>query len=60
MAKKEGTDLHVVFLDLANAFDSVSHNLLWTTFDFFRVSVTVTSLVKAYFQDVQLCLTTVD
>ena len=28
VAKKEETDLHVVFLDLANAFGSVPHNLL--------------------------------
>ena len=28
VAKKEGRDLHVVFLDLANAFGSVPHNLL--------------------------------
>ena len=60
VAKTEGTDLHVVFLDLANAFGSVPHNLLWTAFDFFRVPVALTSLVKAYFQDVQVCLSTAE
>lgn len=55
-AKKEGRDLHVVFLDLANAFGSVPHNLLWTAFTYFNVPGSVTNLVKAYFQDIQLCL----
>lgn len=35
-AKKEGRALQVVFLDLANAFGSVLHNLLWTVFKFFE------------------------
>ena len=60
VAKKEGTDLHVVFLDLANAFGSVPHNLLWTAFNYFRVPPALTTLVKAYFQDVQLCVTTAE
>lgn len=60
MAKKEGSDLHVIFLDLASAFGSVPHNLLWTAFDFFRVPAAITRLVKAYFQDVQFCITTAD
>ena len=57
-AKKEGRDLHVVFLDLANAFGSVPHSLLWTAFDLFSIPQAITTLVKSYFQDVQLCLTT--
>ncbi|KAJ7998144.1 hypothetical protein DPEC_G00219550 [Dallia pectoralis] len=36
-AKKDGRDLHVVFLDLANAFGSVPHNLRWTAFNYFSV-----------------------
>ncbi|KAJ8346703.1 hypothetical protein SKAU_G00281040 [Synaphobranchus kaupii] len=59
-AKKEGKDLHVLFLDLANAFGSVPHSLLWTAFEFFQVPTTITSLVKHYFQDLQFCLTTSD
>lgn len=50
----------MVFLDLANAFGSVPHNLLWTAFDYFRVPAALTTLVKAYFQDVQLCVTTAE
>lgn len=56
VTKKVGTDLCVVFLDLANAFGSVPPNLLWTAFNYFRVSAALTSLIMAYFQDVQLCL----
>ncbi|KAJ8014490.1 hypothetical protein DPEC_G00040770 [Dallia pectoralis] len=36
-AKKDGRDLHVVFLELANAFGSVPHNFLWTAFHYFSV-----------------------
>jgi len=35
--KKERKELHVTFLDLANEYGSVPHQLLWTSFDFFRV-----------------------
>lgn len=48
----------VVFLDLANSFGSVPHNFLWAAFDFFRVPEAHTDLVKGFFQDVQLCITT--
>lgn len=50
----------MVFLDLATAFGSVLHNFLWTAFDLFRVPAALTSLIKAYFQDMQLCLMTAD
>lgn len=46
-AKKDLRDLHVVCLDLANAFGSVPHNLLWPTFNFFSVPETITALVKS-------------
>lgn len=57
MAKKEKKDLHVVFLELANTFGSVSHEILWTAFNFFQVPVGITRLVKTYFQDLQFCVT---
>ncbi|KAK0136753.1 Retrovirus-related Pol polyprotein from type-2 retrotransposable element R2DM [Merluccius polli] len=57
-AKRDGRDLHVIFLDLANAFGSVPHNILWTAFSYFQVPEAITSLVKAYFRDVQICLST--
>ena len=59
-AKKDKRDLHVTFLDLANAFGSVPHELLWESFSFFHVPDPITTLVKNYFQDLQLCFTTAD
>lgn len=59
-AKKDKRDLHVIFLDLANAFGSVPHNLLWESFNFFHIPSSITTLVKAYFEDLQLCFTTSD
>ncbi|KAL1279297.1 hypothetical protein QQF64_025970 [Cirrhinus molitorella] len=57
-SRKEGKDLHVLFLDLANAYGSVPHSLLWAAFDFFHVLTIITNLVKHYFQDLQFCITT--
>ncbi len=59
-AKKEKKDLHVVFLDLANAFGSVPHEVLRAAFNFFQVPEGITRLVKAYFRDLQFCVTTQD
>ena len=59
-AKIEKRDLHVVFLDLANAFGSVPHSLIWSAFDFFRVPGVIVNLVKAYFQDIRMCFSTLD
>lgn len=58
--KKAGKDLQVEFLDLTNAFGSMPHSLLWTVFEIFSILKVVTSLVKSYFQDMQLCLTTAE
>jgi len=43
----------VTFPDLANAYGSVPHELPWEAFDFFRVPMSITNLVKAYFGDLQ-------
>lgn len=48
----------MVFLNLTNAFGSIPHKFLWTAFEFLKVPAALTSLVKAYFQDVQICITT--
>ena len=57
-ARTEGRDLCVVFLDLANAFGSVPHSLLWKAFSYFQVPEKISVLVKAYFEDIQLCFNT--
>ena len=54
-AKREKRDLNVVFLDLANAFGSVPHSLIWSSFRYFKVSEIVVNLVKAHFQDIRMC-----
>jgi len=56
-AKKERKELHVT-LDLANAYGSVPHELLWVAFNFFRVPMSITNLVKAYFTDLQFSFST--
>lgn len=40
-------------MDLANAFGSVPHGLIWSAFDNFRVPGVVVNLVKKYFQDIR-------
>jgi len=54
----ERKELHVIFLDLANTYGSVPHELLWAAFDFFRVPMSITNLVKAYFGDLQFSFST--
>lgn len=56
-AKKKREGLHILFLDLANAYGSDPHSLLWAGFEFFQVPETVTKLVKHYFQELQFCPT---
>ena len=34
------------------------HSLIWKAFDYFRVPVVVVNLVREYFQDIRLCLST--
>lgn len=55
-AKREGRDLPVLFLDLANAFGSVPHSLLWTALDFFHMPTTRDSTsIKHPFQRCWRC-----
>lgn len=54
---KEMKDLHVDYLDFANAFRSVPHSILWMALNFFQVSESNTKLVKVYFHDMQICIT---
>ena len=45
----------MVFLDLANAFGSVPHSLL---FSYFQAPEKMSALVGAYVEDIQLCFNT--
>ena len=57
IAKKK-KDLHVMFLDLEHAFESVPNSLITRMFDFFRIPTKITKLVQNYFSDLQFFLTT--
>lgn len=54
-AQQEGRDQQVLLLDLANAFRSVPHSLIWSALKFFHVPKNMTDLVRSSFQHLQLC-----
>ena len=55
IAKREKKDLHVVWLDLANAYGSVPHNLIAFALDFFYIPQSIRAMVMSYFQDLHMC-----
>lgn len=55
LAKSEKSNLHVVVLDLENAFGLIPHK---TVFNFFQMPEPITNHVKTYFQDLQHCFST--
>lgn len=59
-AKREGRDLHILILDLANIIGSIPHFFIWVAFNFFHIPNTIPNLVKNYFQDLQFCVKTTD
>ncbi|KAJ8395939.1 hypothetical protein AAFF_G00026470 [Aldrovandia affinis] len=54
-AKRERSDLHVVWLDLANAYGSVPHQLIDFAMEFFFMPESIRGLVSSYFKDLQMC-----
>lgn len=54
-AKWEKTDLHVVWLDLANANGLVPHQLINYTMEFFHIPPCIKNTVASYFNDLQIC-----
>lgn len=59
-AKQNKSDLHVVWLDLANAYGSVYHQLIHFALDFFHVPPHIQSLVAKYFDNFHVCYTTLE
>jgi len=55
--KRERGDLHVVWLDLPNAYGSVPHQLIKYTLDFFYIPVCICALVAKYFEDIKMSCT---
>lgn len=59
-AKREKTDLHVVWLDLANAYGSVPHQLINYAMEFFHTPSCIKNIVASYFNDLQMCFSLQD
>lgn len=60
IAKSNKLDLHVVWLDLANAYRSVPHQLIFFTLNFFHMPSGIQKLVANYFNNFYVCYTTQD
>ncbi len=54
-AKRENSELHVVWLDLANAYGSVPHKLVEFALEFYHVPACVISIKAKYFSNLQMC-----
>ena len=57
-AKTNRLDLHVIWLDLANAYGSVPHSLLWKALEMHHVPDTVIDILKEYFSHFKMRFTT--
>ena len=42
-------DLHVVWLDLANAYGTVPHSLIWRALESYHVTDMIVGILKEYF-----------
>ena len=59
-AKREKSNLHVVWLDLANAYGSVPHKLIEFALKFFHVPVCVSNIIAKYFDNLHMCFSVDD
>jgi hypothetical protein len=57
-AKSLKLDLNVIWLDLANAYGSVPHKLVWLAFGMYRVPSPIVDMLKAYFNNFVLKFST--
>lgn len=53
-ARRSKADLHVVWLDLANVYGSVPHQLITFAVKFFHIPACIQSMIRDYFKN--LCL----
>ena len=58
MAKQDKSELHVVWLDLANGYRSVPHDLIYRSLDFFYISGKIKVLLQKYFNSAFMRFTT--
>ncbi len=54
-AKREKSELHVVWLDLANTYGSVPHKLVEFALEFFYVPACVIIIIAKYFNNLRMC-----
>ena len=57
-AKKKGKDLNIVWLDLANAYGSVPHELLFKAMDFFHIPEKIKNIMRNYYSKFRMRFTT--
>ena len=57
-AKQEKKDLHVTWLDLANAYGAVPHDLIYKALDFFYVPERIKNILSQYFGAANMRFTT--
>jgi len=57
-AKQDKSELHVVWLDLANAYGSVPHDLIYRSLDFFYIPGKIKVLLQKYFGSALMRFTT--
>src|SRR5215469_5308480 len=57
-AKTNKTELHIIWLDLANAYGSVPHSLIWKALEMHHVPENIVSIIKCYFRDFKMRFTT--
>ncbi len=53
--KREKKDLHVIWLDLANAYGSVPHLLIAYALELFYIPDNIRTMIMNYFQDMHMC-----
>lgn len=59
-AKRNKSDLRVVWLDLANAYGSVPHQLISYALDFFHIPPCNRTLIAGYFNNFHVCYTSTE
>lgn len=57
-AKREKQDLHVVWLDLENAYGSIPHQLITFALEFFHIPPSIRNLISNYFNSFTFCYAT--
>ena len=56
-AKAKKKDLTMIWLDMANAYGSVPHQLVYTALDFYHIPKQVIAMIKTYFQHCKMRFT---